>query len=129
MYQDSIGAIGTVIWILFFLALYVYVAYSTQVIARKLSVPNGWFAWVPILNLFLLAKLAGWSYWTVLALIIPFVNIVVSAFAWKNVSVRRGHSPWWGLGMLVPIVNFVGYWRIAFVEKPTQDYSSGQPIT
>jgi hypothetical protein len=128
MYEDSLGPVAVLIWILFALAVYVYISYSTQVIARKLATPHGWFAWVPILNLFLIAKLANWSYWMVIALIIPLVNIVVSAFAWKNIAVRRGHSPWWGLGMIIPIVNLIGPGYIAFVDK-AQQIEQATPVT
>ena len=128
MYDSSISPILVVIWVLFVLAAYVYISYSTQVIARKLSVPNGWLAWIPIANLFLLVKLAARSYWWVVLLIIPLVNIVVSAFVWRDIAKRRGHSPWWGLGMIIPIVNLIGPGYIAFSDKP-QQIEPASPVT
>ena len=43
---------------LFVLAIYVVMAISLMKIATRTNTPNGWFAWIPILNLVLMLQIA-----------------------------------------------------------------------
>jgi len=45
------------------IAIYAYSAFCIQTISNKTGTENSWFAWVPILNIYLLLKVAqkpGW---------------------------------------------------------------------
>lgn len=99
------------------LAIYAYTAYTLQVIAKKTSTPRTWRAWVPLLNIFLLVKVAEKSYWWVLWNLIPIVNWVITAILWMRVAVRLGKPKWLGLLMLVPIANFIVMGYLAFASK------------
>ena len=66
------------------LAVYIYAAIALMFTAKRTKTPNGWFAFIPILNVYLIAKMAGLSgWWTliVLAPIIPFVGAIAAAVA------------------------------------------------
>ena len=92
---------------LFYLAIYAYTAYTLQSIAKKTSTPKTWWAWVPILDIFLLVKISQKSYWWVLWSVIPIVNIVITAILWMRIAVRLGKPKWLGILVLIPFVNFV----------------------
>jgi len=84
---------------------YIYVAYALQLIARKTNTENGWLAWIPILQLYLMCKIArkpGW--WTIL-LFIPLVNIIILVILWMQIAEARNKPRWWGILIIVPIVN------------------------
>ena len=46
---------------LWWLAVYVWMALTLHIIANKTNTPNGWLAWIPIANLYLVCKVAGRS--------------------------------------------------------------------
>ena len=102
-----------------YLCIYLYFAYTMMVIANKTKTPNSWMAWVPILNLFLMVKVAGKSYWWILLLLIPIVNAVVAVYLWMEISRRRGFSSYLGLLLLIPILGtlFLPAY-VAFAEPP-----------
>ena len=102
---------------IFALAIYAYMAYTLQVIAKKTHMPNTWWAWVLILNIFLLVKIAEKSYWWVLWSLIPIVNWVITAILWMRIAVRLGKPKWLGLLMLVPIANFIVMGYLAFTNE------------
>ncbi|MHB1362174.1 MAG: DUF5684 domain-containing protein [Thermoleophilia bacterium] len=64
--------------VLFAVAAYVYYSFSLMTIASKTSTANGWFAWVPFLNLYLMCKIAGRPGWWLL--LVPLVNIIVPGY-------------------------------------------------
>lgn len=83
-------------------------------IAKKLNVPNGWLAWIPFANIYLMTQLAGLSgLWTliVLAGLIPFVGIIalmVVMIWWQwRICERLGKPGWWGILMVVPVMNII----------------------
>jgi hypothetical protein len=57
--------ISMVIFVLFAIASYVYFALAQMTAAKKLKTENEWFAWIPIANLFLMAKMAKKAYWPI----------------------------------------------------------------
>lgn len=46
-------------WIIFGLIVYVWMAICLQKIAEKTNTPNGWMAWIPIANIYLMCMIAG----------------------------------------------------------------------
>lgn len=107
---------GTGLWLLIMLAIYAFIAYSFQTIANKTGTPNGWFAWIPILNLVLLLQIAKKPVWWIILFIIPLVNIVIYIITLAGVCQARGKSGWLVLGFFVPVVNLgvIGY--LAFAD-------------
>jgi Family of unknown function (DUF5684) len=89
------------------LAFYIYMALALSTIARKTNTPNGWFAWIPILNLILVINIAKKPIWWIILCIIPLVNIVVIIILFMGVAEARNKPNWWGILMIVPLINLI----------------------
>ena len=108
------GGIGVVAW-LAILAIYCYFAYSQYKIAQKVGCADqAWWSWIPIMNTFLLIKMAGKEWWWFLLALVPLVNIVIFAILWIETAKAAGHSPVWGVLVLIPFLNFVAVGVMAF---------------
>jgi hypothetical protein len=110
------GLAFTVMFILWGLA-YAYVAVCLQLIARKSRTKHAWFAWVPVLNLFLMCMIARKSFWFVLLLCIPFINIIAILLLWMGIAQARNKPAWLGILMLVPFVNVIVLGYLAFSKE------------
>jgi hypothetical protein len=106
------GTVGLLMWV----ALYVAFAVSLQTIAKKTGLSNGWFAWVPILNIVLLLQIAGMDLWMIILYLIPCVGWIFNGYVWSKVAQERGKSEFIGWLMLVPIVNIFIPLYIAFSD-------------
>ena len=114
----AVMAMGAVM-IVIALAVYIYTAIALMVVAKKTNTPNGWFAFIPILNVYLIAKMAGLSgWWTliILAPIIPFIgglamSVAMIWFFWR-IADNINYPGWTSLLLLIPIVNLIilGVW-------------------
>ena len=97
--------------ILIFLAIgiifYLYFAIALMSVARKTNTLYSWFAFIPILNLILMAQVAQVSVWTVILAFIPFVNIIVMIWWWWKIAKARGRPGWWAILLLIPVVNLI----------------------
>ena len=107
--------------IIFWVVIYVFLAFCLAKIAKKLGMPLGKaFIWalIPIANVFLFLKLAAKPMWWFILLLIPIVNIVVGIMAWMAIAERCGKPGWWGIVIgLVPIVNIVFIIILAFGKE------------
>lgn len=96
------------------LALYIYMAWALMTIGKKLNVEPTWLAWIPIVNLFYVPKLAGYEwYYGFLWLLgmVPILGFLVSPaltiwWFWK-ISEARKKEGWMGILMIIPIANLV----------------------
>ncbi len=105
------------------LALYIYSAWATMVVAQKLNVPNGWLAFIPIANVYLMTQMAGVPAWMTLFILLPIIPVVGGiAFAaiiiwwWWKICEKRGREGWWSLLLLIPIANLVILGVLAWAE-------------
>lgn len=99
------------------LIFYIYSALVLMAIAKKTKTPNGWMAWVPVLNIYLMTKIGKVSPWTMLGLLIvfiPFLNyiagivmMVLVVIWWWKIAEACKKPGWWGILMLIPIVNLI----------------------
>ncbi len=103
-------------WIIFGLVVYIWMAICLQKIAEKTNTPNGWLAWIPIANIYLMCMIAGKAWWWLLLCLIPYVNIIFIIIVWWKIAEARGKPGWWGLLLLVPIVNFIIPGILAFKD-------------
>lgn len=94
-------------FLIFFLAFYVYLALTLFFIAKKTNTENGWFGFVPILNLILMAKIGRVPLWTVILMLVPLINIFVLVWWWMKISEARSKPKWWGILILLPIANLI----------------------
>jgi len=113
----SLGLGLGLIWIFSYLAFYIYLAITLMLIAKKTATSNGWMAWIPILNLYLMCKVAGKSGIWIILLLLPVVNVVAIILLWAGIAQRLGRPGWWGLLMLIPVLNFVLMGILAFSKS------------
>ncbi len=57
----------------------------------------------------------------IVCIVVAVVVTVPHYFYWK----RTGHSGWWCLLMLVPVVNIAALWVLAFKRWPTERDADG----
>jgi hypothetical protein len=86
---------------------YVYVSLALQTIAKKTNTANGWWAWVPILNILLMLNIAKKPLWWFILCLIPFVNIIIFIIVWMAIAVARGKPNWWGILIIIPVANLI----------------------
>ncbi len=110
------GAIVTYSWLVA-IAGYVYFAFMQQRIAQKIGLYDcAWWAYVPILNTFLLIKMADKPTWWFVLLLIPVANVVTFFLLWMNAARACGHAPLWGFLTMVPVINLVSVYVMAFTR-------------
>ena len=96
-----------VFFVICFLVIYVYVALALQTIAKKTNTENGWLAWIPIANIFLMLMVAKKPLWWFILVLIPLVNIVIYILVWMGIAEARSKPSWWGILIIVPIANLI----------------------
>jgi len=102
--------------LLVYIALYAYSAFCLQSIAKRTNTENGYLAWIPIANIYLMCKIAGKPGWWLLLLFIPLVNIVIGIILWVGIAKACGKPGWLGILVFVPIVDLVVIGYLAFGE-------------
>jgi hypothetical protein len=100
-----------------FIVAYIYFALALQVIARKTNTENGWWAWVPILQIILSLNIARKPIWWIVLCIVPFLNIVMLILIWMGVAHARNRPSWWGILLIVPVVNLIIIGMLAWTDK------------
>lgn len=113
MEPAAAAAIG-IVYFIFIVVFYVYIAICLMNIAKKTNTENGWFAWIPILNVFLMLMIAKKPLWWFILMLIPIVNIIIGIIVWMAVAEARGKPSWIGILMIVPFVNIIILGYLAF---------------
>ncbi len=93
-----------ILYMLVLLAVYAYTAVCLMFIAKKTNTPNTWWAWVPILNLLLMFKIANKPWWWIFLVFIPLANIIVLVISWMEIAKKRNKPDWVGILTIVPII-------------------------
>ena len=118
MYSAS-SSTGGGMMVVVYLAIYIITAYSLFTIAKKLGEQYTWMAWVPVLNLVLMLRMAKMSMWWILGMFVPLFNIYVIAKMYHNaISKRTGHGGWWTAGLF--FFNLILLPITAYTFKPTE---------
>lgn len=122
-----IAMIGGFLWlfVLLFIALYVYSALALMNIAKRTNTKNPWLAWIPIANMYLMTQIGGVPWWTLLIVVfagfIPFVGGIVSVVLiiwwWWKIAEARQRPGWWGILMMIPVVNLILMGVLAWGKK------------
>ena len=107
------------------LAIYLYFAFALMSIAKKTGTPNGWFGFIPILNVYLVTQIAGVSGWWTLSVLLPIIPFIgslamlgVSIYLIWLVSEKCGKPGWWSIVItFVPIVNLILMGILAWGKK------------
>jgi hypothetical protein len=103
------------------LLFYAAVAPPTFIAARAVSMDAQWMAWVPLLNVFLLAGMAheddapnaSTGCALIIAFFVPLVNLIAYGWVWSRIARSTGQHEGLGWACVVPIVNWVVPWIIA----------------
>ena len=105
----TVAAFGVVmvVFLLIGAAFYIYLSLALQTIAKKTNTPNGWMAWIPIVNIFLMLNIAKKPLWWFILCLIPLVNIIILIIVWMAIAEARQKPNWWGILMIVPLVNLI----------------------
>ena len=106
-------AVAAILW----LGLYAAICYPLMRLSRRFKCGGG-IAWVPILQIFPLLRIAGKSPLWLLFFFFPFVNILAFLFVWMSLARRLQQPHWLGYLMLVPAVNVAILWYLALVPAP-----------
>jgi hypothetical protein len=96
---------------------YVLVAIALWMVFSKAGYP-GILALIPIVNVFILVKIAGYSAWMTLLYLIPIVNIVFSIIVAIRVGRGFGKGGVWSF-FLLWLIPFIGYFIIGFGSSAT----------
>ena len=96
--------------------VYALFCFPLQVIAGKTGTPNGWFAWIPILNVVLLCKIAKKPIWWLILMLVPLINIAIIVIIWMKIAEKLGKPGWIGLLMIVPVVQLLVPFYLAFTK-------------
>lgn len=113
--------------LLFMVAMYLYFGFTMMKMAQKTGHgDSGWWGFIPIMNIFLVMKMAQKPGWWFLLCLVPFVNIVVFAILFIEVAKACQQSPVWGFLVLIPLINFVALGVLAFSAPPRK---MGAPST
>lgn len=107
------GAIALV-GLLMIAVFYAYFSLCFQMIAKRTGTPNGWLAWIPVVNIILLLQIAQKPLWWVILFLIPFVNLIVSIMVFMEIAKRCGKPEWVGVLMIVPGIQIIVPGYLAF---------------
>ncbi len=119
--DDTAGSVALfsgliLLWLFVAVVGYVYMSACLMTIGKKTGQSELWMAWVPIINLYFMTRIAGKPWWWLLLCFIPCVNIVVMVLLWMAVAEARGKPSWWGILTLVPCVNLIVPAYLAFSD-------------
>jgi len=109
----AITTLTTTSWIIG-IALYVLSVVALWRVFSKAGYP-GVLAIIPIVNLFILVKVAGYSAWLTLLYIIPIVDIVFSIMVAFRIGRAFGKGGVFSFFLLwLPALQFIGYMILGF---------------
>lgn len=86
------------VWILFALVLTLVQIIGMWKVFEKAG-QKGWMALIPILNIYVLIRIAGKEAWWLILFLIPCVSIVAAIIVYMGVAERFGKSQAYGLGL------------------------------
>lgn len=111
---DSGGgaAIGSLFFLLIYLAIIVLWIAGMWKTFEKAG-QKGWLAIIPILNLYVLIKLAGREGWWLILFFIPCVSFIIMAIISIDVAKTFGKSEGYGIGL----------WLLGFIFYPMLGFS------
>ena len=115
-----VQAIGIIMITLIVLGLFIVtVCYPLFLIAQKTNAPYPFFAFIPILNYYLLCKISGRPVWWMVLYVIPLVSMVIDVLVWMDIAKIRRKPAWMGALIIVPVVNLGMMWYLAMSDQPS----------
>ena len=115
--MDMFTSTGKIVYTAIVVLIFLYVAFCLQAMAKKKGMRRPWLAWIPLVQAWVVCKLAGRGIvWTIL-LFVPIVDIVFLVIVFLKLSRAFGYNRFLGLLMFVPLANYVLLWVFAFGER------------
>jgi hypothetical protein len=114
---SSINPTVLLILVAIVLALHLFFSFCLKLIVQKTGNEPGLMVWLPFFQVFPMLRAAGMSGWWVLALLIPFVNILAQIFWCVKIVQARGKSLWVTLFLILPITNLFAFLYLAFSDS------------
>ena len=97
-----------------FIGFYIYASLALMTIAKRTKTKDAWLAWIPIANIYLMMKIGRLPTWTLALWALIFVPMLgglagagMTIWSWWAIAEQRGKDGWWGILMLVPLLNLV----------------------
>ena len=91
-------------FIILAIAVAVFIIAAEWKLFSKANQP-GWAIFIPIYNILVLLKVDKMSWWNILLLLIPIVNIVITFMVYINIAKNYGKDAGFGVGMVfLPII-------------------------
>ena len=87
-----------VAWLIVIVLFYLVGAFAIYGMFQKADVPT-WYAFVPIVNVIGVLRVAGRPWWWILLMIVPIVDIIIWFVVVNDVSVSFGHGIGFTLGL------------------------------
>jgi len=104
--SSGAGAAVAVVYLVVVLAIAVLEIAGLWKIFQKAGHP-GWYAIIPILNIYIMLKIVGREGWWLILFLIPCVNIVVAIIVYIDLAKSFGKDVAYGIGMIIlPFVFF-----------------------
>jgi hypothetical protein len=115
------GGVMMIVSVVLSLGMYIYSALTLMTIAKKLGYENGWFAWVPLLNIALLFQMGDKNPWLVLLVLIPglggLIIAILAIISLMTICEKRGYDKLLGLLSLIPVANLILLGVLAWGKK------------
>ncbi|MCB9361835.1 hypothetical protein H6504_00225 [Candidatus Woesearchaeota archaeon] len=121
-YEEILGASALgilagviVIALIIGIAVWLFMGFAMMAIAKRLKVDNGWFGFIPILNIYLTTQLARKEWWWLLIILfagfIPIfgaiASVVVWVYMWWCIAENLKKPGWWSILTIIPIANII----------------------
>lgn len=110
--------ISSTIFLLILLFFYLFFAITLMMIAKKTNTSGGGLAWIPILNLFLMCRIAHRPAWWALMCFVPFLNFIFFIMLWMGIAEASGKSIFVGLMVIIPVVGLIVPAYLALTASP-----------
>ncbi len=111
--MDDSSAVGMLI---LYILIYICFAYTLMIIANKTNTENSWYAWIPIVNLYLMCKIADKPGWWTILFFIPLVNFVIFIIIGMKIAEKRGKPSWLGILYVFPLLGLIVQGYLAFSD-------------
>jgi len=119
--QVADDAGGGMIVLLIQLAILVLIIAGIWKVFAKAGQP-GWFAIIPIFNLYIMLKIVGRPWWWLILFIIPIVGLIVAIVVSVDLAKSFGKSVLFGIGLA--LLGFIFYPVLGFGQAQYQGPSA-----
>lgn len=119
----TLAAWGIGFWV-FAIVMHLVTAFPLYKLAVRTNTSNAWLAWIPVANVFTMVMVGGKAWWwALLILLLPIIPllggiaaIVLMVIVWMKVAERVGKPSWWGILMIIPLVNIIVLYMLAYAK-------------